>query len=139
MFSKKRTQGCKTINKCFSSASSSHNNDPLFSNNKAFLFSFCCRTLESERDDNEQLTEHEKRVIRVEERCKAKAKKAFSSDRLLEDKSYLKDLVKGIGHRPDLDVDIVEEEVSDVAYEALHFLKGREQFWKQVRLGQSKH
>lgn len=51
----------------------------------------------------------------------------------------MKDLVKGIGHRPDLDVDIVEEEVSDVAYEALHFLKGREQFWKQVRLGQSKH
>ena len=100
-----------------------------------------CRTLDgdNEKEDDDKLTEHEKRVIRVEERCKAKAKKAFSSDRLLEDKSYLAALVKGIGHRPDLDVDIVEEEVSDVAYEALHFLKGREQFWKQVKLGQGKH
>ena len=98
-----------------------------------------CRTLDDNEKDDDKLTEHEKRVIRVEERCKAKAKKAFSSDRLLEDKSYLAALVKGIGHRPDLDVDIVEEEVSDVAYEALHFLKGREQFWKQVKLGQGKH
>ena len=122
-------------------------NDPLlsFATNivvKRVLFYFyfrSCRTLDGNEKDDDKLTEHEKRVIRVEERCKAKAKKAFSSDRLLEDKSYLAALVKGIGHRPDLDVDIVEEEVSDVAYEALHFLKGREQFWKQVRLGQGKH
>merc|ERR1712062_202923 len=60
-----------------------------------------CRTLDGNEKDDDKLTEHEKRVIRVEERCKAKAKKAFSSDRLLEDKSYLAALVKGIGHRPD--------------------------------------
>ena len=43
------------------------------------------------------MSEREKRIKIVEKRCKDKAKKALSSDRLLEDKNYLMNLSRGIG------------------------------------------
>lgn len=73
----------------------------------------------------------------MKKRCKEKAKLALSSDRLLEDKTYLIGLSRGIGPRPGIDVDEVELEIAETAYEALHFLQGREEFWKQIQLGES--
>ena len=37
-----------------------------------------------------------------------------------------------------MDVDDVEMGIAESAYEALFFLKGREEFWKQVALGEKK-
>lgn len=71
----------------------------------------------------------------VERRCRAKSKKYNNSDRLLIDKDYLSTLSKGIGTRPDVEIDDVELGVSETAYEALDFLHSREKFWSQINVG----
>ena len=71
------------------------------------------------------MSEREKRRKRVEQRCKQKAKIAFSKDRLIEDKNFLNTMSRGIGPKPGMDVDDVEMGIAESAYEALFFLKGR--------------
>ena len=56
--------------------------------------------------------------------------------RLLVDKDYLGKLARGIGERPG-DEEDVEMEVAETAHEALEFLKSREKFWNQIKLGES--
>ena len=46
------------------------------------------------------MSEREKRRKRVEQRCKQKAKIAFSKDRLIEDKNFLNTMSRGIGGHP---------------------------------------
>ena len=46
-------------------------------------------------------------------------------------------LSNGIGQRPGSDFDEVETGVAETADEALHFLQGREEFWKQIGLGET--
>ena len=43
----------------------------------------------------------------------------------------------GIGPKPGVDTDDVELGIAESAYEALFFLQGREEFWKQVNMGQA--
>lgn len=83
------------------------------------------------------MTESERRQLVVAERCRAKAKKFASADRLLQDKDYLVSLSRGIGHRPDVEEDAVEKDIAVTAYEALDFLRSREKFWKQIQLGET--
>jgi len=71
----------------------------------------------------------------VQKRCHEKAKVAFSGDRLLEDKLYLSNLAAGICQRPG-SVDRVKKRISNTAEEALLFLRAREEFWQQLKLGQ---
>ena len=110
----------------------------------------------------------QRRIERVEKRCQEKAKKFLTSDRLLEDKTYLTNLSRGlsqyqtyrivisnsylsmytyifcldffagIGPKPGVDFDDVELGIAESAYEALFFLQGREEFWKQVNMGQAR-
>ena len=87
--------------------------------------------------DDDGMSRTEKRQMVVAERCKAKAKKFLSADRLLQDKDYLVSLSRGIGHRPDVEEDTVEKDIAVTAYEALDFLRSREKFWKQIQLGES--
>jgi hypothetical protein len=72
----------------------------------------------------------------VQKRCHEKAKIAFSGDRLLEDKLYLTTLASGICQKPG-SVDRVKKRISNTAEEALKFLRAREEFWQQLKLGQS--
>ena len=44
----------------------------------------------------------------------------------------------GIGPKPGVDFDDVELGIAESAYEALFFLQGREEFWKQVNMGQAR-
>lgn len=71
----------------------------------------------------------------VQKRCHEKAKIALSGDRLLEDKLYLTTLASGICQKPG-SIDRVKKRISNTAEEALKFLRAREEFWQQLKLGQ---
>jgi hypothetical protein len=68
----------------------------LYSRRKNLTF----RTFFRNKDENPvkiELSESEKRRIRVDRRCREKAKLALCTDRLKEDKNYLTTLSNGIG------------------------------------------
>ena len=83
------------------------------------------------------LTDRERKQKIVDERCKEKAKKLLTADRLAMDKDYLATLSRGIGQRPGEEEDYVEIEIAETAHEALEFLKSRQKFWRQIQLGES--
>ena len=99
------------------------------------------RDAAKQREEDERkrkISERQKKRDTVEKRCAQKAKKYLSSDRLKLDKQYLNGLSRGIGPKPGLDVDDVELGIAENAYEALFFLKGREEFWRQVAISERK-
>ena len=99
------------------------------------------RDAAKQREEDERrrkISERQKKRDIVEKRCAQKAKKYLTSDRLKRDKEYLNGLSRGIGPKPGLDIDDVELGIAENAYEALFFLKGREEFWRQVAISERK-
>ena len=54
------------------------------------------------------------------------------SDRLSQDRAYLKKLAKHVTPRRDISQDRVQRSIKKTTTEALEYLKKREQFWEQL-------
>ena len=55
-----------------------------------------------------------------------------TSDRLSQDKAYLKKLAKQLTPRRDISQDRVQRTIKKTTSEAIEYLKKREQFWEQL-------